>query len=231
MATASDTSAAAASTACEVVEGARDSALRLLDLLQAMGADPGRQKLAEQIIRSIDRALAAVRGDKKKRSRSAYRPDPQGQSKRRAMCGRGETGARVVSATTDDGFAWRKYGEKVINHRSYPRFYFRCTYRDEHGCSAKKQVQQRRRAHPCSRPPTLGEHTPACPRDAPLAVANCAFVSQAHFPHQLQPGRQHILGRRGAAGAELCRRRRRRRWCYRTWQNSRRSTGHWTIGR
>lgn len=61
---------AAASAGCEVIAGERDSAVRLLALLRDMGADPGRQMLAEQIICCIDNALAAVRGvgdDKKRR--------------------------------------------------------------------------------------------------------------------------------------------------------------------
>ena len=38
----------------------------------------------------------------------------------------------------DDGYAWRKYGEKNIQDHKNPRFYFRCTYRDELGCGARK---------------------------------------------------------------------------------------------
>ncbi|XP_074560354.1 transcription factor WRKY19-like [Curcuma longa] len=42
----------------------------------------------------------------------------------------------------DDGFTWRKYGQKEILGAKYPRAYFRCARRASHGCPAKKQVQR-----------------------------------------------------------------------------------------
>ncbi|KAJ8429594.1 hypothetical protein Cgig2_008565 [Carnegiea gigantea] len=45
-------------------------------------------------------------------------------------------------ALTDDGFAWRKYGQKVILNTTHPRNYYRCTHKIDQGCQATKQVQQ-----------------------------------------------------------------------------------------
>ncbi|XP_042466419.1 transcription factor WRKY19-like [Zingiber officinale] len=42
----------------------------------------------------------------------------------------------------DDGFTWRKYGQKEILGAKYPRAYFRCAHRASRGCPAKKQVQR-----------------------------------------------------------------------------------------
>ncbi|KAJ4836243.1 hypothetical protein Tsubulata_041310 [Turnera subulata] len=42
----------------------------------------------------------------------------------------------------NDGYAWRKYGQKTINNSEYPRNYFRCTYKYDKGCQATKQVQR-----------------------------------------------------------------------------------------
>ncbi|XP_037443646.1 cysteine-rich receptor-like protein kinase 29 [Triticum dicoccoides] len=42
----------------------------------------------------------------------------------------------------DDGYSWRKYGQKDILGAAYPRAYFRCTHRDTQGCQATKQVQR-----------------------------------------------------------------------------------------
>ncbi|KAJ4835729.1 hypothetical protein Tsubulata_030567 [Turnera subulata] len=42
----------------------------------------------------------------------------------------------------NDGYAWRKYGQKTINNSEYPRNYFRCTYKYDKGCKATKQVQR-----------------------------------------------------------------------------------------
>ncbi|WOG90531.1 hypothetical protein DCAR_0209775 [Daucus carota subsp. sativus] len=49
------------------------------------------------------------------------------------------TGAQVPLA---DGHSWRKYGQKDILGATFPRAYYRCTYRHSQGCLATKQVQK-----------------------------------------------------------------------------------------
>ncbi|XP_073128757.1 transcription factor WRKY45-1 isoform X1 [Henckelia pumila] len=42
----------------------------------------------------------------------------------------------------EDGYTWRKYGQKEIMGSTYPRSYYRCTHQKFYDCPAKKQVQR-----------------------------------------------------------------------------------------
>ncbi|XP_052210320.1 probable WRKY transcription factor 43 [Diospyros lotus] len=39
----------------------------------------------------------------------------------------------------DDGYRWRKYGQKAVKNSLHPRSYYRCTH---HTCNVKKQIQR-----------------------------------------------------------------------------------------
>ncbi|KZV15369.1 putative WRKY transcription factor 56-like [Dorcoceras hygrometricum] len=39
----------------------------------------------------------------------------------------------------DDGYKWRKYGQKSVKDSLHPRSYYRCTH---HTCNVKKQIQR-----------------------------------------------------------------------------------------
>lgn len=47
-----------------------------------------------------------------------------------------------IEGPPNDGFNWRKYGQKDILGARYPRSYYRCTYRNMQGCWATRQVQR-----------------------------------------------------------------------------------------
>ncbi|TKY56001.1 WRKY transcription factor 53 [Spatholobus suberectus] len=47
-----------------------------------------------------------------------------------------------VEGPLDDGYSWRKYGQKGILGSKYPRGYYRCAQRNVQGCMATKQVQR-----------------------------------------------------------------------------------------
>ncbi|CAL4886360.1 unnamed protein product [Urochloa decumbens] len=70
----------------------------------------------------------------------------------------------------DDGYKWRKYGQKVVKNSLHPRSYFRCTHSN---CRVKKRVErlstdcrmvmttyEGRHTHsPCSDDASSGDHT------------------------------------------------------------------------
>ncbi|MCL7036920.1 hypothetical protein MKW94_015225 [Papaver nudicaule] len=52
---------------------------------------------------------------------------------------------RIIVQTTsevdllDDGYRWRKYGQKVVKGNPYPRSYYKCTFL---GCNVRKHVER-----------------------------------------------------------------------------------------
>ncbi|CAN6327856.1 unnamed protein product [Urochloa humidicola] len=72
----------------------------------------------------------------------------------------------------EDGFIWRKYGQKVIHGSKYQRLYFRCSYKDDHGCMARRQVQQSEADPSVYLINYFGEH--ACCRDDGVAESPAA---------------------------------------------------------
>lgn len=83
---------------------------------------------------SGDRALDS--GESEKKPAPAVK-DRRGCYKRRKT----ENSWVKIVDTIEDGFAWRKYGQKEILNAKFPRCYFRCTNKNE-GCKALKQVQK-----------------------------------------------------------------------------------------
>ncbi|KAE8662059.1 hypothetical protein F3Y22_tig00113721pilonHSYRG00180 [Hibiscus syriacus] len=73
--------------------------------------------------------------------------DTRDASQKRNMLPRSTDKVRITSeslleGTHDDGYSWRKYGQKDIMGAKYPRSYYRCTYRHTQDCWATKQVQR-----------------------------------------------------------------------------------------
>ncbi|KAK9057151.1 hypothetical protein SSX86_024518 [Deinandra increscens subsp. villosa] len=48
------------------------------------------------------------------------------------------------SASSDDGYNWRKYGQKQVKGSEYPRSYYKCTHSN---CSVKKKVERSHEGH------------------------------------------------------------------------------------
>lgn len=50
-----------------------------------------------------------------------------------------QTSALTVDNPADDGYNWRKYGQKAVKGGEYPRSYYKCTYSS---CPVKKKVER-----------------------------------------------------------------------------------------
>ncbi|KAK1679097.1 hypothetical protein QYE76_039945 [Lolium multiflorum] len=58
---------------------------------------------------------------------------------------RNAPGQKIIVSTTsdvdllDDGYRWRKYGQKVVRGNPHPRSYYKCTFQ---GCDVKKHIER-----------------------------------------------------------------------------------------
>ncbi|KAK4396011.1 putative WRKY transcription factor 70 [Sesamum angolense] len=82
--------------------------------------------------------------------------DRRGCYKRRRSS---ETSTIETASLSEDGHAWRKYGQKVILNAKHPRSYFRCTHKFDQDCQATKQVQRIEDDPPRFRTTYHGRHT------------------------------------------------------------------------
>ncbi|KAI6672434.1 hypothetical protein NL676_000340 [Syzygium grande] len=100
----------------------------------------------------------------------------------------------------DDGFSWRKYGQKDILGAKYPRGYYRCTHRNVQGCLATKQVQRSdddptvfeityRGRHTCSHPATVVP--PPLPENQTDSNASMDAAPLQVIQPQPQPNQTH----------------------------------------
>ncbi|PON50096.1 WRKY domain containing protein [Parasponia andersonii] len=98
----------------------------------------------------------------------------------------------------DDGFSWRKYGQKDILGAKYPRGYYRCTHRNVQGCLATKQVQRSdedstifeityRGRHTCTQAShVLGTASSGQNQELPTSnnsIINISNTIESHHPH------------------------------------------------
>ncbi|KAL5711443.1 hypothetical protein ACHQM5_021899 [Ranunculus cassubicifolius] len=96
-------------------------------------------------------------GDSVEKRKIPAMKDRRGAYKRRKSCD--NTLTKLTDKPIEDGYAWRKYGQKEILNAKHPRNYFRCTHKIDQGCLAIKQVQQTEDEPPMYQTTYMGNHT------------------------------------------------------------------------
>lgn len=79
------------------------------------------------------------------------------------------------SVANDDGWNWRKYGEKTVKGSTFPRSYYKCSYP---GCPVKKIVEKDPKSGEVTMVDTKGEHNHVRPTTGQRMPA--AYVGTAH---------------------------------------------------
>nr|QIN97396.1 WRKY59 transcription factor [Isatis tinctoria] len=144
----------------EIMTEGRDYAHQLKSQLGSASSQESREHLAKKILESYHKSLTIMNhpgeldqvsphslgGGSPKSDDSDQEPHQIIKSSKKSMP-RWTQKVRIspgvgIDRTLDDGFSWRKYGQKDILGAKFPRGYYRCTYRKSQGCEATKQVQR-----------------------------------------------------------------------------------------
>ncbi|KAM6557683.1 hypothetical protein CsatB_004702 [Cannabis sativa] len=126
---------------------------KALSILKWGGGQQHQQQQQQQPLRvatSVSLPESPISNNESPQSENFDRPfkdHHQDSSKKRKTLPRWTEQVRVSSENglegpQDDGYSWRKYGQKDILGAKYPRSYYRCTFRNTQSCWATKQVQR-----------------------------------------------------------------------------------------
>ncbi|KAL6609605.1 hypothetical protein ACP70R_039574 [Stipagrostis hirtigluma subsp. patula] len=103
-----------------------------------------------------------------------------GRGKKKASRPRFAFQTRSENDILDDGYRWRKYGQKAVKNSAFPRSYYRCTH---HTCNVKKQVQRLARDRSIVVTTYEGVHNHPCEK---LMEALSPILKQLQFLSQFQ---------------------------------------------
>ncbi|KAF0922381.1 hypothetical protein E2562_034351 [Oryza meyeriana var. granulata] len=112
---------------------------------------------------------------------------------------------RIIVQTTsevdllDDGYRWRKYGQKIVKGNPHPRSYYKCTYQ---GCDVKKHIERSSQDPKAVITTYEGKHSHDVPaaRNSSHSAANANLSSSRNLPHRGQQSSQRD-GLRNATSA------------------------------
>ncbi|GLT67912.1 hypothetical protein SLA2020_401860 [Shorea laevis] len=128
-----------------LVQGILSSYDRALLILKC-GGSMGQTQNVGATSGALESPLS-INGSPKSEDFDKDNQESKDSSKKRKFLPRWTDHVRVSSESMlegphDDGYSWRKYGQKDILGSKYPRSYYRCTFRYSQNCWAAKQVQR-----------------------------------------------------------------------------------------
>ncbi|CAH8353739.1 unnamed protein product [Eruca vesicaria subsp. sativa] len=147
--------------AVEALLRGQESAYRLKTVLEHSSSAP-TEPLCETVLDSFSFALSLFASSNRESSRSKA-TTPVVARKSPKKTGNGEDGPEHYRDDSpnpihDDGFSWRKYGQKKIKTSSHQRCYYRCAYAKDRNCEAMKRVQQIQDSPPVYRTTYVRKH-------------------------------------------------------------------------
>ncbi|EOA19137.1 hypothetical protein CARUB_v10007808mg [Capsella rubella] len=109
--------------------------------LSSLPSDKAKDELFDEITTSL--AFQSISGSSLDPTNIALEPDKsQDYEQRQVLGGLGDSMAS--GAPAEDGYNWRKYGQKLVKGSEYPRSYYKCTHPN---CEVKKKVERSREGH------------------------------------------------------------------------------------
>uniref|UniRef100_A0A0A9G7H5 WRKY domain-containing protein n=1 Tax=Arundo donax TaxID=35708 RepID=A0A0A9G7H5_ARUDO len=169
-------------------------------------SEPGSQDHSEKFEASngIAGPSLSKRGEGDEQSSGSRDSEEEGNDEVRAGTGNGDAShananrryvptpaQRIIVQTTsevdllDDGYRWRKYGQKVVKGNPHPRSYYKCTFQ---GCDVKKHIERSSQDPKAVITTYEGKHSHDVPaaRNSSHATVKCNTSSSNSLPHRGQ---------------------------------------------
>ncbi|GLT26454.1 hypothetical protein SLA2020_015170 [Shorea laevis] len=110
-------------------------------------------------------------------------PDEEGDQR-----GSGDSMAGGGGAPSEDGYNWRKYGQKQVKGSEYPRSYYKCTHAN---CQVKKKVERSHEGHITEIIYKGAHNHPKPPPNRRAAIGSSNLLADIHLDGPGQAGPQN----------------------------------------